>query len=353
MFKLGLILGVCVGFAAAGNHARAQDLVIGGEHIADAKTVALARAEPKLVLYSTYVTESFAPVIEAFKADTGIRNVEYLRLTTQNMFPRVAAEYNAKKLAADIVLITDLPLVAELVAKNILSRPHRVPAFDRLPRELRGDDGRWYVALRQAMTIGVNTAIVKSAADQPLKWIDLLAPKWKGRISAPSIDAGGTAFLAFAFVREKIAPDYWPRLAMQKPRIFPGSAPVATDLVRGESSAAIIAASLLIPQIKAGAPVRMVFPQDGFPAYPLAGGITSTAPHPHLATLFMNWLTSKRGGMAVARTGAYGTHPDADTPTLDGIKFPAGVNAWNMSMERWQEERVRYSEQWRAIFEGK
>ena len=57
--------------------------------------------------------------------------------------------------------------------------------------------------------------------------------------------------------------------------------------------------------------------------------------------------------MAVARTGAYGTHPDSDTPTLDGIKFPAGAHAWNMSMERWEEERVRYSEQWRAIFEGK
>lgn len=353
MFKLGWILGVCVSFAAVGNHACAQDLVLDGERISDAKTLALAKAESKLVLYSTYVTESFAPVIAAFKADTGVRNVEYLRLTTQNMFPRVTAEHNAKKLGADIVLITDLPLVAELVAKNILSTRHRVPAFNRLPGELRGDDGRWYVALRQAMTIGINAAIVKSPDDHPSKWIDLLMPSWKGRISLPSIDAGGTAFLAFAFVREKIASDYWSRLAMQKPRIFPGSAPVASDLVRGESSAAIIAASLLIPQIKAGAPVRMVFPQDGFPAYPLAGGITSTAPHPHLATLFMNWLTSKRGGMAVARTGAYGTHPDSEKPTVGEITFPAEANAWNMSMERWQEERVRYSEQWRAIFEGK
>ena len=60
MFRSGLILATCVYLTVAGNHARAQDLVIGGEHIADAKTVALAKAEPKLVLYSTYVSEAFA-----------------------------------------------------------------------------------------------------------------------------------------------------------------------------------------------------------------------------------------------------------------------------------------------------
>lgn len=102
----------------------------------------------------------------------------------------------------------------------------------------------------------------------------------------------------------------------------------------GESIVAIIAASLLIPQIKAKAPVRMVFPQDGFPVYPLAGGITSASQRPNLAAVFMNWLTSKRGGLAIARTGAYGIHPDSETPTLDGMTFPAAANACNMSRPR-------------------
>jgi iron(III) transport system substrate-binding protein len=327
--------------------------VLGGERIADAATMAAARAEPKLVLYSTYVAESFAPVIDGFKADTGLRNVEYLRLTTQNLFPRVAAEHASGKLAADLVLITDLPLVGDLVAKNILTRPHKVPAFDRLAPELRDDTGRWYVILRQAMTVGVNTAVVRAAADQPSRWADLLAPKWKGKIGLPSIDAGGTAFLAYAFVREKIAPDYWPRLAAQTPRIYPGSAPVASDLVRGETSLAIIAASLLIPQIASGAPVKMVFPDDGFATYPIAGGITATAPHPNTAAVFMNWVTSKRGGAAVAKTGAYASHPESDTPTLDRIVFPPEAKAWSLSLARWEAERIRYSDEWRAIFEGK
>jgi iron(III) transport system substrate-binding protein len=279
--------------------------------------------------------------------------VEYLRLTTQNLFPRVTAEYAAGKLGADVVLITDLPLVGDLIAKNILTKPHKVPAFDRLAPELRDDAGRWYVVLRQAMTVGVNTAVVRTAAEQPSKWPDLLAPKWKGRIGMPSIDAGGTAFLAFAFLREKIAPDYWARLKAQAPRIYPGSAPVATDLVRGETSVVIIAASLLIPQIAAGAPVKMVFPDDGFATYPLAGGITSVAPHPQTSAVFMNWLASKRGGAAIAKTGAYATHPESDTPTLDRISFPPESKAWSMSLARWEAERIRYSDEWRALFEGK
>jgi hypothetical protein len=57
MARAILIALAALSFAAAPS--RAQDLVIGGERIADAATMQAARTEGKLVLYSTYVTESF------------------------------------------------------------------------------------------------------------------------------------------------------------------------------------------------------------------------------------------------------------------------------------------------------
>ena len=67
--------------------------------------------------------------------------------------------------------------------------------------------------------------------------------------------------------------------------------------------------------------------------------------------LLVNWLTSKRGGTAIAAQKAYPAHMDVPSPTLlDGRKFAPVSAIWEISPERWRKVREPVSEEWRKIF---
>jgi len=75
-----------------------------------------------------------------------------------------------------------------------------------------------------------------------------------------SIDAGGTTYSAYFFLRQKYGIDFWRKLAAQDPRLVPSAAPVMTDLARGETSIAIEPQESLVGEIANGTPVKIVHP---------------------------------------------------------------------------------------------
>lgn len=346
-YATALVTGLaCIQCAVFG--ATAQGLIIAGEQIADAKTYADAKKEGKVLMFSAFPADALKTVTDAFRADSGI-GVDIVRLTTEKLFPRVVAEFAAGKLTADFIDLTDLTLTKELADKGILNRRHRVPSFDAIPPAIKDPEGRWYAFYRPVSSIGVNSAIVKEA-DQPKIWRDLLDPKWKGKIGLQSIDVGGSAFTLNLFLREVYDPDFWKKLAAQNPRIYPGVAPAVTDMVRGETSLVAFGSPPLVAQIAQGAPVRIVFPSDGLPSFPVSGGIPVSAKNPNAAAVLVNWLASKRGGEVIGSVGAYPVHPGAPAPRPAGIVFPSADKVWNVSVDQWSKVRIRYSEEWRKTF---
>jgi iron(III) transport system substrate-binding protein len=342
---LGIGLMCASGFATG---AAAQGLVIAGEEIADANLFAAAKKEGKLLMFSAYPADAMKVVTDAFQKDTGI-NVEVVRLTSERLFPRVVAEHAAGKLTADYIDLTDLTLTKELADKGILNRAHKVPSFDTIPAAIKDANGRWYAFYRPVSSIGVNSAIVKEA-DQPKIWRDLLDPKWKGKIGLQSIDVGGSAFTLNLFLRSVYDSEFWTKLARQSPRIYPGVAPAVTDMVRGETSMVALGSPPLIAQIAQGSPVRLIFPSDGLPSFPVSGGIPVSAKNPNAAIVLLNWLTSKRGGEIIGSSGAYPVNPAAPTPKPAGVMFPPADKVWNISVDQWEKLRISYSEDWRKTF---
>jgi iron(III) transport system substrate-binding protein len=325
----------------------AQDLVIGGETLTDEATIKAARAEGEVTLYGTYPSDLMNPILAAFKADTGILPT-YLRLTSQIMFPRVTSEFAAHRLAADYVDLTDPTLARQLVEQGVLAAPFKIANFDRLPPALRDAQGRWYALIRPVGVLGVNTELV-SPADVPKRWADMLDPKFTGQIGLPSIEVGGSAFILFVFLKQRLGDAFWTKLAAQLPHIYPSSAPTEQDLVRGETSLALDTTALLA-QIRQGAAVRVVFPSEGIPAFPISGGITASAPHPHAARVFIAWMASLRGAAAIGNTGAYGINPDAPAPHPDNITFPPAKDVWNMPPDQWEQIRTTETAQWHQVF---
>jgi iron(III) transport system substrate-binding protein len=330
--------------------ARAQ-LVIDGETISDAATFDAAKKQGNFSYFGVYPADQMKPILDAFKADTGI-SIDYVRLPGPTMFQRVTTEFAAKKLEADLVDVTDLGWVQQFIQLGIYTVPHKVPSFADIAPATRDDQGRWYSILRPVTTIGVNLSRVE-AADVPKSWKDLLNPKFQGALGLADINGGGP-FIAWSWLKEKIDPDYWKKLAALKPRIYPSVLPLATDLARGDVAVGIGAfAEQVIAQEKAGAPLKIVFPAEGLTVFPAAGGVVSTAKHPQAAALFLDWATSRRGGNVIARGGAYPANLKSNNPELLGYKFPPQSQVYNIPLDQLLETRERLTKEWRDTFGAK
>ena len=208
-FLCSLVLATCPMMTMA------QPLVVNGETIADAALLAAARKEGKIQMLYTRSGQGMDVAMEAFQKDTGIKP-QGVRLTTEKLYARVMAEFSARRLEADYIDVTDMPLALELVRKGVLNQPHKTPSFDRIPAELRDPEGRWYGVTRSVSVINVNKVKVKKS-DYPGSWKHALDPRWTGRIAMPSIDVGGSAFSLYAYLRDDVDQDYWKQLALLKP----------------------------------------------------------------------------------------------------------------------------------------
>ncbi|MGE3244948.1 MAG: ABC transporter substrate-binding protein [Beijerinckiaceae bacterium] len=323
-------------------------LVIGGENIAGKALFEAAKKEGQINIYGAWPPSNQKTLSDAFTKDTGIR-VSFVRATSGKLYPRILAEFAAGRLNADYVDLTDLTFVKQLVRKGVLNVPYKPPSWDKLSPKLKDPQGRWFSFIRLSQVIGVNKAIVKPE-DMPKGFADLLLPRWKGKIGMPSIDAGGSSFALQAFLKEEMGKDFWQKLKAQNPRIYPSVAPSVTDMVRGETQISLAGASTVIARMKAGAPVALVFPKEGVPVFPLTGGITVAAKHPNAAKLYINYITSKRGGDVIATTGNYSINPDAKKPDLLNLDYPAQDKLWTVEADHWEKVRDTYSKEWRSVF---
>jgi iron(III) transport system substrate-binding protein len=321
-------------------------LVVEGSHIADSALYDAAKKEGKLLLYATFEAHGMSQIIAKFQSDTGL-SVEVIRLPTAEMFARATAEFSAHRLAADYVDTTDITLTQKLADRGILTA-YKVPDFNALDRSLRNGDGKWYTLWRSLMGIGINTGLVKPG-EAPTAWTDLLDPKWKNRITLENIDAGGSSFSFWFFLRQRYGIEAWRKAAALNPRIGYAAQPVATDLARGETAIAVVPTESILTGIAAGSPLKVILPPAG-PSFGISGGITSVAPHPHAAQLWMNWMTSKHGGAVLASIGAYSIRRDAPTPVVPGVTMPSPSSIYNIRPSDFMASYAPFVKEWHAIF---
>jgi len=349
MFSMGAVAAFTIAVAAFGGVSRgqAEDLVVAGEKIATEAMWENAKKEGVLVHYGTYGMDLMKVIHAGFTKDTGIK-VEYVRLSGANVYQRVLSENSAGKLAADLVDLTDLVQINDFVAKGILA-PHKVPGFDSIAADLKDPQGYWYGLVRPISLLAINTARIKEA-DAPKSWKELLDPKYDGLVGTNNID-GGSALSMFSFLRQKVDEDYWKKFAARKPKIYDGIAPLTTDLTRGEIAVATGPISeVVLSQMAAGAPVKVIFPSEGIPSFQIPAGITKSAAHPNAAALYLNWATSKRGGDLIASVGAYPLNASSNRPVKSGVEYPPYSEVWTLSADAWKANADNYRKTWLSTF---
>ena len=168
MLKLTLALAVLV-FTNVLGPARAQDAV----------DVAKAKAEGKVVWYTSTPIEQGQKIADAFQKETGIK-VEMFRSGGSAILRRFQQEADAGRIAADVLTHSE-PAAANALGKKGLFVAFKPKNFDKVPDAAKDPNGLFVGQRLNMMTHYLRTDKV-AAADEPKTWDDLTNAKYKGKL---------------------------------------------------------------------------------------------------------------------------------------------------------------------------
>ena len=296
-------------------------------------TVAPSPARPiaTVAVYSALDDGATDALVAAFRAVHPDIAVDVLsRASIVELWTRIRVERGRPKAA--VLLGGESAFHAALAGEGLLE-----PARD------------WYLALLGFVGSQARSAEVGGA---PAGWDDLLADRWKGKLTLPdpSKTAAGYVFLAaqvFRFSRdEDAAMDYMHALHANVER-YAGRTGQAIELVAAgtEVGAPAWAADSALARSR-GAAVDLSLPAataTGLGALSLVRGVTSTA-----AGVFADWLLSREGGEALVRAAKVvsvrtDVAPPSGVPALDTARLVPYDRAWAAA------ERQRLVDKWLAV----
>ncbi len=145
--------------------------------------------------------------------------------------------------------------------------------------------------------------------------LDLLEPKWRGKLSLSDPTAAGTGASWFAFVGKELwgmekGMSYMKQLAKQEPAVTRDVRLLSEWVARGKYAVALApSAAQTVEFIRLGAPMR--FPELKEPTYTSSSTgnifVFDKIPHPNAAKLFVNWILSKEGASIFSKAHGYAT----------------------------------------------
>ncbi len=284
-------------------------------------------------------------VAQEFEKKYPFLRVSVWRSDSKNVVKRVAEEYASGRFLADVVETTDVGLNL-LQSKGIFQEyysPEAAAYADQV--KFKGKNGVYYLADREInIGLGFNTKLVP-VSEAPNNYRDLLDSKWKGKISFTNTDTG-VRWIGNAL--NTLGRDYLEKLSLQDIKVQNiAAAALAGLIVSGEVPLSpTIFDSNISTAKKTGAPV------DWRPLEPVianigSSGMTSRAPHPHAALLFLDYLHSKEG-QTVVMQGGLGS-PREDVASSER-KFKKSYFESQYSLEEFERKFNEWDELLKQLF---
>lgn len=264
-----------------------------------------AKKEGNLVVYSNQGVETIQEYAEGFRKKYPFVKIETSRLQGAKGLDRILLEHRVGKLPADVVGV-DFDNIEELMKAGVHAR-YNSPERKNFSSEFWDKEGRWYVADYTLVVIAYNTDLVKPG-EAPKSYQDLLNPKWKNDIS---IDTEPEQ-LVFALMMERgeaKTAEYLKALMRNGAVPRRGHTLQVQLLCSGETK---IAAEVYPPRVmqmkyEKKCPIGMVFPNPTPGSLGSHHGIARSAKNPHAAALYLDFMLSEDGVVALVKSG--GTIP--------------------------------------------
>jgi len=304
-----------------------------------------AKKEGAVTYASPIEDKQMATLMEGFmKKYPGI-NAKGMGGQQEDVSNRIIAEARAGRSTFDIIGIgTSLGEYREV---NALAEIHDLVGNARYPKKFRGPD--WYSWNLLSMLISYNTNMVKPS-EAPQSYMDLLDPKWKGKISVDSTPDTWIFGMLNKWGFEKTY-NYQKQLIQdQKALIRKGHTNQTNLLIAGAFPVSAELYAYKMAQMKdKGAPVEMIFAKEFVSTEASGVGISSRAPNPYTAMLFARFHVDPEGGQKIlAQFGRVMAHPDTKLKYKELQKVTAPETLEKMSLLT-AKELVEFSKPYTKI----
>lgn len=231
-------------------------------------------------------------IVNAFTAKTGI-GVEVVRASTFTVRDHLLLDIENNIHEADVVTIADVGTYVELKEDGYLMEyvsPHLESFGDQYV-----DHGYWMTFAGFGICMAYDENYVD---DPPQNWVDLLDPKWKGRIGLEDISTAGSQYGQYYMLRKLLGVEFWETLlSTQEPKIYYRTEDLANALLEGEID---IAAEFSIHTVYSysvikGTSIKGVYPEEGIPFILNPVAIMEWTEHPENAKIFFDFILSQEG----------------------------------------------------------
>jgi iron(III) transport system substrate-binding protein len=339
-------LGVIIAALLAASPTQAAD-----DYQPDPTLLAAAKKEGQVLLYTTHIVDQIVrPLMRAFQTYAPGVDVKYVRADGMQLVVRLINEARAGRVQADVWSMVE---GVGPVLQGGYAAPFEIASAKGLPPMLADPNKRWVALNLSIRSMAYNTTLVPTG-QAPRSYKDLLDPRLKGKmVWNPKSMTGAWGFIATVIrhMGEQEGTAYLRALAKQDivplpiairavlDRVIAGE--YAIGLEMNNTHAAISAAQ--------GAPVKWV-PLDPVTETLQVAGISTNAPHPNAAKLFVDFMAS-RAGQAIFREHDYlPMHPDVSAKIPELKPEQGGYRAMIYGPDEIDAETERWAKVYEDIF---
>jgi iron(III) transport system substrate-binding protein len=287
--------------------------------------VAAAEKEGKVVWYSSVDVKVGEAIAQAFREQYPKIQIDVERSGSERVFQRINQEYQANIKNVDVVNSSDASHFMFWKEQKWLA-VHRPPDLQKWPAQYKDPEGYYSVWRATLSVMGYNTNLVKDS-EAPKGYLDLLDPKWKGKLTKSHPGYSGTSLTGTFALVKALGWDYLEKLSRQGVQQLQSTTATPKSIASGERAVMVDGNEYnMFIEIAKKSPVKIIYAKEGTPFVTSPTALFADAPHPNAARVLQNFLYSvKAQQLLVDKGGARSLHPDvkepADRTPLKDIKL--------------------------------
>ena len=265
----------------------------------------------KVVIYTSIYPDIITLITPWVEEEFPNLEVEWFQGGTEKIVSKLAAEMQAGKVQADIIMVADPSYYRYLQSIDMLI-PYKSKEFDNVVVD-KDPDGYWTTVRVCAGIIAYNTNLV-TAEEAPKSFKDLLDPKWKNQLAMPSPLLSGSAYVEAGTLKEMYGWDYFEELRKNGIMVEDGNGAVGRKIIGGEYKVGIILEENILKYKETGEPVEISYPVDGPILVPSPIAIMKGAKNLEACQAMVDWWLTAKGQEAIVSGWMHGVRADSLTP---------------------------------------
>jgi len=265
--------------------------------------IAAAKREGRVVWYTSVDLPVAEQVARTFESKYSGISVRVERNGSERLFQRIEQELASGIHAGDLVNTSDGAHFVVWKRAGRLEQYLPIEAAEFLPKDQIDPDAVFMSWRASLSVIAYNSNLVK-AEEAPRGFVDLLDPKWLGKIVKGHPGYSGTILTATFQITRELGWSYLERLAKQRVMQVQSSTDPPKKLALGERAVMADGNEYNVFQLKeSGQPLEVIYATEGTPLITGPSAIFKTAPNPNAARLFQHYLFASETQQAICDLG--------------------------------------------------